>query len=42
MQIVNKNLMAPFNGNNIIFMFDDINMSQKDKWGDIPSNELIR
>lgn len=42
MTLIGRSILQPNNGKHIVFMFDDINMSQSDKWGHISSNELMR
>ena len=34
--------MQPASGKSYVFLFDDLNMSKRDKWGHQSSNELLR
>ena len=42
MNVVGRFNLMPPQGKSLVFMFDDLNMAYKDKWGHISSNELIR
>ena len=42
MNVTGRFTMAPPKGTALVFLFDDISMASKDKWGHISQNELLR